>query len=144
MQAIKEKINDLKEIRKAKAEAKEDERAEREMARSRIEVAHEVRMAREAEAAMDYHVQKAAEKAAEHEKKYPLPGHTGSEQDDSAANDSFSLESQGRTNSSAGYNSSDLYSSGAVPDSGHNKATYTDAPSSLADEDAVYQPNNTQ
>ena len=26
MQAIKEKINDLKEIRKAKAEAKEDER----------------------------------------------------------------------------------------------------------------------
>ena len=123
--------------------------AEKEMAKSRIEVAHEVRMAREAEAAMDYHVQKAAEKAAEHEKKYPLPGHAGGEQ----ADDSLSVGSQGRTNSSgpasAGYNSSSAelsnnYSSSAAAESGHNKATYTDAPSTLAEEDAVYPSNNPQ
>ncbi|KAI3444876.1 hypothetical protein Pfo_001541, partial [Paulownia fortunei] len=49
-------------MRKAKAEAKEEEKAEKELAKSRIQVAHEVRMAREAEAEMDHHVNKAAKK----------------------------------------------------------------------------------
>ncbi|XP_057800302.1 late embryogenesis abundant protein 6-like [Salvia miltiorrhiza] len=138
MQAIKEKINDLKEIRKAKAEAKEGEKAERELARARLEVAHEVRMAREAEAAMDYHVQKAAEKAAEHEKKFP--------QDGLRAEDGVSPESHGRAmaNSSeppAPY-SSDLYSGGAAPDSGHNKANFIDAASSPSEAAAPPSQNN--
>ncbi|XP_057800291.1 late embryogenesis abundant protein 6-like [Salvia miltiorrhiza] len=137
MQAIKEKINDLKEIRKAKAEAKEGEKAERELARARLEVAHEVRMAREAEAAMDYHVQKAAEKAAEHEKKFPQDGLRAEDGGD---------ESHGRAmaNSSeppAPY-SSDLYSGGAAPDSGHNKANFIDAASSPSEAAAPPSQNN--
>ncbi|KAL7126186.1 hypothetical protein ABFS83_14G168600 [Erythranthe nasuta] len=69
MQAIKDKLNDLSAMRKAKAEAREEEKAEKELAKARVEVAHEVRMAKEAEAAMDLHVHKAVEKAAEHERK---------------------------------------------------------------------------
>ncbi|KAL7083676.1 hypothetical protein ACP275_14G177600 [Erythranthe tilingii] len=69
MQAIKEKLNDLSAMRKAKAEAREEEKTEKELAKARVEVAHEVRMAKEAEAAMDLHVHKAVEKAAEHERK---------------------------------------------------------------------------
>uniref|UniRef100_A0A5B6YY64 Uncharacterized protein n=1 Tax=Davidia involucrata TaxID=16924 RepID=A0A5B6YY64_DAVIN len=63
MQAVKEKLNDMKAMRQAKAEAKEEEKAEKELAKARVEIAHEVRMAREAEAAMDLHVTKAAERA---------------------------------------------------------------------------------
>lgn len=40
------------------------------MAKARVEVAHEVRLAKEAEAEMDLHVQKAAQKIANEEKKY--------------------------------------------------------------------------
>lgn len=40
------------------------------MAKARVDVAHEVRLAREAEAAMDIHVNKAAEKVAQHERKH--------------------------------------------------------------------------
>lgn len=40
------------------------------MAKARMEVAHEVRLAKESEAAMDLHVHKAAEKVARHEEKY--------------------------------------------------------------------------
>ncbi|CAA0842493.1 Unknown protein [Striga hermonthica] len=43
---------------------------EKELAKTRVQVAHEVRMAREAEAAMDLHVNRAAEKAAQAEQKY--------------------------------------------------------------------------
>lgn len=39
--------------------------------KARTEVAHEVRLAREAEAEMDLHVKKAAEKAASFEQKHP-------------------------------------------------------------------------
>ncbi|KZV57966.1 hypothetical protein F511_12122 [Dorcoceras hygrometricum] len=77
MQAIKEKLNDMSAMRKAKAEAKQEEKEEKELAKARVEVAHEVRLAREAEAAMDLHVNKAAEKVAEHERKHPNPN-TGS------------------------------------------------------------------
>ncbi|KAJ8573455.1 hypothetical protein K7X08_009966 [Anisodus acutangulus] len=70
MQAIKEKFNDMSAMRKAKAEAKEEEKAEKELAKARVEVAHEVRLAREAEAAMDLHVNKAAEKIAQEEQKH--------------------------------------------------------------------------
>ncbi|XP_027769848.1 late embryogenesis abundant protein 6-like [Solanum pennellii] len=70
MQAIKDKFNDMSAMRKAKAEAKEEEKAEKELAKTRVEVAREVRLAREAEAAMDLHVNKAAEKIANEEEKY--------------------------------------------------------------------------
>ncbi|WMV11036.1 hypothetical protein MTR67_004421 [Solanum verrucosum] len=70
MQAIKDKFNDMSAMRKAKAEAKEEEKAEKELAKVRVEVAHEVRLAREAEAAMDLHVNKAAQKIANEEEKY--------------------------------------------------------------------------
>ncbi|OIT39648.1 PREDICTED: uncharacterized protein LOC109237805 [Nicotiana attenuata] len=70
MQAIKEKFNDMSAMRKAKAEAKEEEKAQKEVAKTRVEIAHEVRLAREAEAAMDLHVNKAAEKIAQHEPKH--------------------------------------------------------------------------
>ncbi|MCD7449388.1 hypothetical protein HAX54_051819 [Datura stramonium] len=70
MQAIKEKFSDMSTMRKAKAEAKAEEKAEKELAKVRVEVAHEVRLAREAEAAMDMHVNKAAEKIAREEEKH--------------------------------------------------------------------------
>ncbi|KAL6513511.1 hypothetical protein OROGR_020997 [Orobanche gracilis] len=47
------------------------------MAKARVQVAHEVRMAREAEAAMDLHVNKAAEKVAEVDRKYQHHTHGG-------------------------------------------------------------------
>ncbi|KAL2514080.1 late embryogenesis abundant protein 18-like [Forsythia ovata] len=72
MQAIKEKLNGMTSMHKAKAEAKEEEKAEKEIAKVQVEVAHEVRQAREAEAAMDLHVQKAAIKAVEHIIEHPL------------------------------------------------------------------------
>ncbi|MED6111977.1 hypothetical protein PIB30_057374 [Stylosanthes scabra] len=53
MQAIKEKIQDIKESRKAKAELKAEEKAEKELAKARMDIAHEARLAREAEAEMD-------------------------------------------------------------------------------------------
>ncbi|KAI4370863.1 hypothetical protein MLD38_019164 [Melastoma candidum] len=62
MQAIKDKINDMKITRKAKADAKAEEKAEKELAKARVEVAHEVRLAKEAEASMDLHVAKASER----------------------------------------------------------------------------------
>ncbi|KAL6557397.1 hypothetical protein OROMI_017747 [Orobanche minor] len=77
MQAIKEKLSDMSTMRQAKAEAKEEEKAEKELAKARVQVAHEVRMAREAEAAMDLHVNKAAEKVAEVDRKYQHPTHGG-------------------------------------------------------------------
>ncbi|KAK2992527.1 hypothetical protein RJ640_002421 [Escallonia rubra] len=70
MQAIKEKFNDMSAMRKAKAEAKEEEKGEKDLAKARVEVAHEVRLAREAEAAMDLHVNKAADKVAQQEAKH--------------------------------------------------------------------------
>ncbi|KAJ4727358.1 Late embryogenesis abundant protein [Melia azedarach] len=63
MQAIKDKMNDMSAMRKAKADAKSEERAERDLAKARVNVAHEVRLAKEAEAEMDLHVAKATEKA---------------------------------------------------------------------------------
>ncbi|GER45151.1 late embryogenesis abundant protein [Striga asiatica] len=70
MQGIKEKLSDMSAMRHAKAEAKEEEKEEKELAKTRVQVAHEVRMAREAEAAMDLHVNKAAEKVAAAEQKH--------------------------------------------------------------------------
>ncbi|KAK7339406.1 hypothetical protein VNO77_20070 [Canavalia gladiata] len=61
--AVKEKLQDINAMRKAKAEAKAEEKAEKELAKARMEVAREVRMAKEAEAAMDLHVQRAGERA---------------------------------------------------------------------------------
>ncbi|XWS56846.1 hypothetical protein CRYUN_Cryun09bG0120400 [Craigia yunnanensis] len=61
MQAIKDKLHEMGEMRKAKAEAKAEEKVEQDIAKARIDIAHEVRMAREAEAEMDMHVEKARE-----------------------------------------------------------------------------------
>ncbi|KAI4353766.1 hypothetical protein L6164_002694 [Bauhinia variegata] len=60
MQAIKEKIQDMNDMRKAKAEAKAEEKAEKELAKARTNIAHEVRLAKEAEAAMHMHANKPA------------------------------------------------------------------------------------
>ncbi|OMO92960.1 Late Embryogenesis Abundant protein [Corchorus capsularis] len=59
MQAIKDKLHDMNETRKAKAEAKAEEQAEKDVAKARMDIAHEVRMAKEAEVEMDMHVKKA-------------------------------------------------------------------------------------
>ncbi|EEF35918.1 late embryogenesis abundant protein 6 [Ricinus communis] len=63
MQAIKEKLHDLNTMRKAKAEAKAEEKAHKELAKARVDIAREVRLAREAEAEMELHVAKAGEMA---------------------------------------------------------------------------------
>ncbi|KAJ1432728.1 Late embryogenesis abundant protein [Sesbania bispinosa] len=63
MQAVKEKLQDMNAMRKAKSEARAEEKAEKEIAKARIEIAHEVRLAKEAEAAMDLHVSRAGERA---------------------------------------------------------------------------------
>ncbi|CAL5398244.1 unnamed protein product [Camellia sinensis] len=63
MQAVKDKLSDMKEMRKVKAETKAEERVEKELAKARVDIAHEVRLAKEAEAAMDLHVTKAGERA---------------------------------------------------------------------------------
>ncbi|KAJ4825844.1 hypothetical protein Tsubulata_023354 [Turnera subulata] len=62
MQAVKEKLHDMSAMRKAKADAKAEEKAEKDLAKARLEVAHEVRLAREAEAEMALHAAKAGEK----------------------------------------------------------------------------------
>ncbi|XP_022745137.1 late embryogenesis abundant protein 6-like [Durio zibethinus] len=61
MQAIREKLHDMSEMRKAKAEAKAEEKVEKDIAKARMGIAHEVRMAKEAEAEMDLHAAKAGE-----------------------------------------------------------------------------------
>ncbi|KAK6919860.1 Late embryogenesis abundant protein, LEA_1 subgroup [Dillenia turbinata] len=63
MQAIKDKLNDMSAMRKAKNEAKAEEKAEKELAKARMDIAHEVRMAKEAEAEMELHVNKAGQRA---------------------------------------------------------------------------------
>ncbi|KAL8155154.1 uncharacterized protein LOC141662756 [Apium graveolens] len=68
MQAVKEKLQDMNHLRKAKAEAKDEEKAEKEFAKARLEVAREERLAKEAEAMMKMHVERATEKAAANEK----------------------------------------------------------------------------
>ncbi|XP_011084994.1 uncharacterized protein LOC105167114 [Sesamum indicum] len=126
MQAIKEKLHDMTAVRKAKNEAKEEEKAEKELAKARVEVAHEVRMAREAEAEMDHHVSKAVEKAAlvQHERKTPLLGGVSGGQDGYGGDGYMQQEphySRNLSNSSAGtgystdnlaYGGGDAYSSG--------------------------------
>ncbi|PIA39887.1 hypothetical protein AQUCO_02600380v1 [Aquilegia coerulea] len=62
MQAVKDKLSDMATMRQVKADAKAEEKAEKEIAKTRIEVAKEVRKAKEAEAEMDLHVAKAGEK----------------------------------------------------------------------------------
>ncbi|XAR54251.1 hypothetical protein NMG60_11029297 [Bertholletia excelsa] len=59
MQAIKDKINDMKEMQKVKAEIKAEEKAEKDLAKARTDIAHEMRLAKEAEAEMELHVAKA-------------------------------------------------------------------------------------
>ncbi|CAN6566699.1 unnamed protein product [Malus baccata var. baccata] len=61
MQAVKDKINEIGAMKKVKEEARAEERAEKEIAKARADVAHEVRLAKEAEAAMSLHVAKAGE-----------------------------------------------------------------------------------
>ncbi|KAL6964886.1 hypothetical protein U1Q18_035939 [Sarracenia purpurea var. burkii] len=63
MQTVKDKLNEMKEMRKVKAEAKAEEKAEKELAKAKVDIAHEIRLAREAEGAMELHVAKAGEKA---------------------------------------------------------------------------------
>ncbi|KAH0980782.1 hypothetical protein GBA52_007959 [Prunus armeniaca] len=68
MQAVKDKINEMGALRKVKAEARAEERAEKEIAKARSDVAHEVRLAKEAEASMSLHVAKAGDIARAGEK----------------------------------------------------------------------------
>ncbi|XP_050237369.1 late embryogenesis abundant protein 6-like [Mercurialis annua] len=77
MQAVKEKLHDMSAMRKAKADAKAEEKGEKELAKARVEIAHEVRMAREAEAEMELHVAKAGEKAHKEIAKHNDTGATG-------------------------------------------------------------------
>ncbi|KAI9092961.1 hypothetical protein K1719_027484 [Acacia pycnantha] len=58
-------------LRKAKAEAKAEEKEVKDMAKARVEVAHEVRLAKEAEAAMEIHVSKAEQKVLKEMAKHP-------------------------------------------------------------------------
>ncbi|KVI00567.1 Late embryogenesis abundant protein, LEA-25/LEA-D113 [Cynara cardunculus var. scolymus] len=81
MQTIKEKITDLKATSKAKSEAKQEEKVEKDLAKSRADVAHEIRLAKEAEAAMDRHVNKAVEKAANYDAKLAEDKRSGHEND---------------------------------------------------------------
>ncbi|XP_042046566.1 uncharacterized protein LOC121792620 [Salvia splendens] len=122
MQAIKDKITDMKELHKAKAEAREVEKAERQDAKARLAVVHHVTKARKAEAAMDYHVQKAAEKAEEVREDSPSGGAELPSAED--LEDSLSYSQ----NSSSAPPSHELYSGGAPPDSGHDKAAFVDVP----------------
>ncbi|KAL3739087.1 hypothetical protein ACJRO7_020479 [Eucalyptus globulus] len=59
MQGIKEKFSEFNTARKVKAEARAEEKVEKDYAKARAGVAHEVRLAKEAEADMDKHVTKA-------------------------------------------------------------------------------------
>ncbi|CAO2835185.1 unnamed protein product [Amaranthus hypochondriacus] len=59
MQAVKDKIKEISSIRKAKAEAKEQEKDEKELANAKKNIAKEVRKAKEAEEEMDIHIAKA-------------------------------------------------------------------------------------
>ncbi|KAI3418643.1 uncharacterized protein J3R85_013591 [Psidium guajava] len=74
MQAIKEKLSDMSHTRKVKAEARAEEKAEKEYAKARAAVAHEVRLAREAEAEMDKHVTKAERLAQKELEKHGVAG----------------------------------------------------------------------
>ncbi|KAB5556846.1 hypothetical protein DKX38_007755 [Salix brachista] len=58
----KDKVHDMTAMCKAKAEAKAEEKTEKELAKARMDVAHEVRLAREAEAEMELHVAKAGQR----------------------------------------------------------------------------------
>ncbi|XP_054781125.1 late embryogenesis abundant protein 6-like [Prosopis cineraria] len=71
MQAVKEKIQDMNVMRKVKAEAKAEEQVVKDIAKARMEVAHEVRLAKEAEAAMELHAAKAQQKAQQELAKHP-------------------------------------------------------------------------
>ncbi|KAK6121584.1 hypothetical protein DH2020_044664 [Rehmannia glutinosa] len=127
MQTIKEKLSDMSAMRQAKAEAKEEEKAEKELAKTRVQVAHEVRMAREAEAAMDLHVNKAAEKVAEVDRKYQHPTHGGSRQD-SYGEDSYGQDSYGRNPNSplsptAAYSTDPIYGGGGAENIGGGGVT---------------------
>ncbi|KAL0007381.1 hypothetical protein SO802_008883 [Lithocarpus litseifolius] len=62
MQAVKDKLHDMSEMRKVKSQAKAEEKAEKSIAKARMDVAHEVRLAKEAEAEMELHVAKAGQK----------------------------------------------------------------------------------
>ncbi|XP_054783326.1 late embryogenesis abundant protein 6-like [Prosopis cineraria] len=77
MQAIKEKIQDMKAMKSVKAEARAEEKQEKELAKSHMEIAHEARLAKEAEAEMELHAAKANRKAqkelAKHGAKSPNP-----------------------------------------------------------------------
>ncbi|CAJ1958761.1 unnamed protein product [Sphenostylis stenocarpa] len=56
MQAVKEKLISMNATRKARQEAKAEEKAEKEIAKARMDVAREIRLAKQAEAEMDLHV----------------------------------------------------------------------------------------
>ncbi|KAF9624347.1 hypothetical protein IFM89_010373 [Coptis chinensis] len=71
MQAVKEKLSDMATMRKVKSDAKAEEQAEKDLAKTRIEVAKEIRKAKEAEAGMDLHVAKAGEIVQKHIEKHP-------------------------------------------------------------------------
>ncbi|KAK9120713.1 hypothetical protein Syun_018330 [Stephania yunnanensis] len=60
--AVKEKLQDMAALKQVKADAKAEEKAEKEMAKTRVEVAKEVRKAKEAQAARDLHIGKAEQK----------------------------------------------------------------------------------
>ncbi|XP_062000974.1 late embryogenesis abundant protein 6-like [Rosa rugosa] len=61
MQAVKDKLGEMTAMKKVKEEARAEEKAEKEIAKARADIAHEVRLAKEAEATMVHHVAKAGE-----------------------------------------------------------------------------------
>lgn len=76
--------------------------AEKDLAKSRAEVAHEIRLAREAEASMDMHVNKAVEKAAQHDAKL------ASDNDRGQAKNGLNSEQSGSADHSDGKSSSNI------------------------------------
>ncbi|CAM8987435.1 hypothetical protein QQ045_007300 [Rhodiola kirilowii] len=82
MQAIKDKISDMKAMREVKAEARAEEQAEKDIAKARMEIAHEARLAKEAEAKMELHVAKAGEKAQREIAKHSRSDHSAASEED--------------------------------------------------------------
>ncbi|XP_050385922.1 late embryogenesis abundant protein 6-like [Argentina anserina] len=80
MQAVKDKLSEMSAMKQVKEEARAEEKAEKEIAKARADIAHEVRLAKEAEATMVHHVAKAGEiaRAGEQMANEQLAKHGGS------------------------------------------------------------------
>ncbi|XP_057980527.1 uncharacterized protein LOC131166199 isoform X2 [Malania oleifera] len=109
-------------MRKAKAEAKAEEKAEKELAKARVEVAHEVRLAREAEAQMELHVNKASQKAERQMAKHGA-GRNRQPTDSTAAGGAAAYDNSGSTDAYNSLSSADAYDSRGSADAYNNRGS---------------------